>query len=804
MATVTLVRDLFRGYLPRETQQVNRRRTVRSLAPKGRACVAICNGRVLTRRGGGWDRRLVEHDHLVFVVLPRGGGGGSNPLKIVLTIALLVFAPYAAPALAGALGVSVGVATLGITAVGNFLIGKAFPDPKPSANSALSKIAAASPTYSIAAQGNAVRLDQPIPAHYGALPVYPDFACAPYARYESQEQYLYLFLCVGWGEFAVWDVQVGGVNLPALPGTAEWAVYEPAVHYDQANWYTSPDVASVDLNDGEWAGPVPLCPAGTVIDYVEIDAYCGKGLGKVTSSGITSLTYSLEIEVTEIGDDEAPIGTPVVLVGYWDSGVFYSGASPSYSAATQTPQRNTYRFALPSTARWSARVRRTDIRDTSNSALHDVSMTALRGRLVTGVSADDLWWGVTVVWVRLAAKAVAGLSNTRVNLWAERVNLPRWVISGGTGHWEPVRLVGDPPVGYWTRKNWYAEVSGVRVSNDASCSNPVWASLDIATNAVYGAGVSTAKLDQSELVSLVADIEAGPGCKTFDGRFDTQQGWWDALTQVCDAVRMRPFFQGGRLRFVRDVPRLVPAMLFSPGQIVAGSLALTYQMPSSEGWDGVEVQYFDRVLRRTRRVLVPIGAASTNPKPVPLFGVVTASDALAEGQYLARKFLYRRGAVSWECEAEGLAVSFGDLVAINHDLPRWGGSSEIVEWDSVGQIATVRDSVDVDGWPAYVAVRLPTGALTTHLAVSAPPSASGSHWIDSTRCVLPALASVIEAYGGVSSARPISILLSDSGSWSVSPDSHGLYELAIVTAIRPTQDLRCTIEAEIYDSRVWG
>jgi len=37
-----------------------------------------------------------------------------------------------------------------------------------------------SPTYSLQAQGNSARLEQPIPVQYGRMLAWPDFAAQPY------------------------------------------------------------------------------------------------------------------------------------------------------------------------------------------------------------------------------------------------------------------------------------------------------------------------------------------------------------------------------------------------------------------------------------------------------------------------------------------------------------------------------------------------------------------------------------------------------------------------------------------------
>ncbi|TAN59434.1 MAG: phage tail protein, partial [Magnetospirillum sp.] len=39
-------------------------------------------------------------------------------------------------------------------------------------------------------------------------------------------------------------------------------------------------------------------------------------------------------------------------------------------------------------------------------------------------------------------------------------------------------------------------------------------------------------------------------------------------------------------------------------------------------------------------------------------------------------------------ELEGMIPTYGDLVAITHDMPRWGQGGEVVDWDSSGNAGT--------------------------------------------------------------------------------------------------------------------
>ena len=94
-ALCVTVRDPFRPLEHRTVQPVGRRRRIRALAPKtDKPFIALLNGKPVIRRA--WNRKLRDGDTLAFMVLPQGGGGGSNPMRMILMIAVAFFAPYVA------------------------------------------------------------------------------------------------------------------------------------------------------------------------------------------------------------------------------------------------------------------------------------------------------------------------------------------------------------------------------------------------------------------------------------------------------------------------------------------------------------------------------------------------------------------------------------------------------------------------------------------------------------------------------------------------------------------------------------
>ena len=245
-AAVLTIHNPFDPLGSRRILPVSRRRRIRALAPRGnRPVIAMLNGRPVLR--AEWRRKLADGDQLVFCVLPRdgAGNGGSNPLRVILSLAVLVFAPWAAGALLGANAATVLVGsftlgqatTLGIALAGNAVVNALLPTRQPA------QLPAPSPTYSIGAQGNTARLDQAIAVQYGRLLVYPDFAAQPYVEFAGNEQYLYQLLCLGAGDYDIEEIRIEDTEISAFTEIETEIVMNASVWSCVWHWHLHPAAA---------------------------------------------------------------------------------------------------------------------------------------------------------------------------------------------------------------------------------------------------------------------------------------------------------------------------------------------------------------------------------------------------------------------------------------------------------------------------------------------------------------------------------------------------------------------------------
>ena len=92
MSTVIYLENGLNPHLRRVEQRAG---SIRDLAPTWNiAFVAFVDGHAVLR--ADWERVLEDGQVLAFIeahAIPQGGGGGSNPLRMVLMIAVMVYAP---------------------------------------------------------------------------------------------------------------------------------------------------------------------------------------------------------------------------------------------------------------------------------------------------------------------------------------------------------------------------------------------------------------------------------------------------------------------------------------------------------------------------------------------------------------------------------------------------------------------------------------------------------------------------------------------------------------------------------------
>lgn len=634
----------------------------------GQPYIVFVNGEVRLR--AEWSETVVGRGDVVHLVpLLQGGEGGSDPMAAVLMIGLAIAAPVAGGLIAQGLGLGSftvfgqaiawkSVFGLAVMMGGGLLINSVLAPPtKPPGNS-LSDALQASPTYNLQAQGNQARIGQPIPDIYGRCRVYPDLAAMPYAEYAGNEQFLYQLHCIGQGSYDVEQILVEDTPITSFAEvTTQVVAPGQSVTLFPTAVTTSVEVSGQEALNGTPLGPFVANAFSSPADAIGIDVVASRGLYYAgDDGGLIAKTITWRVEAQ-------PLDAAGVPLGPWET-----LGDETLTAATATPLRRSYRYARTA-GRWQVRLTRTNAKDTSTRAGHELNWVGLRAY---HPGAQD-YGNVTLLAVRMrATNNLSSQASRKINAWVTRM-LPQW----------------NPTTDTW--------------SAAAATRNPAWAIANIA-RASYGGRRPDNRIDLDGLAAL-ASVWAARG-DTFDAVFDSETDVWEAITRAARVGRAIPVLQGDVLRVVRDEPISVPTAMFTPRNIVRGSLRLSFNLQTEDSADCVEVEYFDFALGRAATVLAtPSGSSAARPAKVQLFGCSNRTQAWREGMFVAADASKRRIRVAFETELEGLIPLRGDLIGVSHDVPAWGVGGEVVAWDAGTLTATLSEPVTFGVGTHYIALR---------------------------------------------------------------------------------------------------
>lgn len=631
--------------------------------------ICLIDGEALLRKD--WDNPL--HSGIVsFVSLPLGGGkkGGSNPLNVVLMVALVVATIYTGGVVGAAYGaVWGGVAAAGVSIGGSMLINALVPPPKPSLNGMSSSLSATSPTYSLQAQGNEARLGNPIPVIYGRHLIYPDFASQPYYTYINDEQYVYQLHCIGQGEYNIENIRIEDTPISSF-SEITYQIINPGQKNTlfRDDVVTSAEVAGQELLQNKICGPFVVNPTESEIDTIQIDMAFQRGLYYANDNGtMANKTIQWRVEAQKINDDFEAIGSWIVL------------GTESLTSNNHNAMFRTYSYAVAA-GRYLVRATRLDVKDTSSRAGHEIRWAAAKGFILS----EPDYGNVTLLAIKMkATDNLSQRSSRMVNCIVTR-KLPTWSPSG------------------WTDK--------------VPTQSIAWALADI-LKATYGAKLADKSIDLEALYQL-DQVWTARGDK-FNAVFDSKLTVYEALSRAAKVGRAVPFIQGGIVRFVRDEPKTIPVALFGPRNIVENSLSIQYIMPSEETADSVCVQYFSEKTWKASEIVGSFeGSSSDKTATVELFGCTKKEQAQREAVYMALANRYRRRIVTFSTELEGLIPSYGDLIAITHDMPHWGQGGEVIGVE--GNVLTLSEPVHFDEDKThYLTLRTRTGTMSGPYEVTA-------------------------------------------------------------------------------------
>lgn len=692
---------------------------INDFAPSSGRVLCQVNGVYVSRRD--WWQPVRAGDVIVFSQVPQGGG--SDPLRTILQIAVL----FAASMVGGPWGAAIAIG-------GTFAINALLPPPPLNLGAAGGQ--APSPTYSVVFQGNQARLGQSIPERFGQEAVFPDFAAQPYSYYEDDDQFYCAVLCLGIGEFNVLqlalddsdirnfqDIEFAVVGPGQTSRASDFDTYETLADQSIAadNIVTAPEVSGQELINTSWVGA--FCPvrAGLTLDTIFIDlVFPGLGTYDEGDGSLNSRTITWQVGVRLVDDAGTALEpwrtiATQSLTRATDEAVRVSYA---YSAASHSISVGGFDTGVTvagpiSVGRYEVRLRRVSVRSRDRLALNDMVWAGLRARLsVPGVTREDCTY---VVVKARANEQLSGLSQRRFRVLAQRL-IERYDTDTETWDASPLTVARN-----FTR-------------------NPA----EIARYVMRRRGLADSRIDHvtlDELRDLYDERQ-----DRFDFSFDSRVSFNDALTLVLRAGRARPLLRRGAVyTAVRDELQTLPVAMFVPRNMDRDSFSIDVALTTEETPDAVQYRYRDGRFGGDERVvfaqvhngtvyayaadasgvpLRPAGVpAPTRVQEERLDGIVGLSHALREAAYFVAQAHYRRMFPAWSTNLEGLLPSYGSLVGIAHDVARWGQSGDVVSWDAgTLTLTTTEPLVWTEGGTHYVRLQTNTGGVGA--AILATPGAA--------------------------------------------------------------------------------
>lgn len=452
----------------------------------------------------------------------------------------------------------------------------------------------------------------------------------------------------------------GTYTVASVAGNGAW------VQVDQSLVDETRTGAVVSSQLTGWSGWVEITGAADAATDIEVDLVAPRGLGVYVSGALFPVQVDAEIQVQGIDANGDPAGS-----------VYTHTCSLVRGQAKAA--RQSYQWANPTAYdRVRIRYRRTTQENLAGDHLDTVVIGAAKAYLSDKVT----YPGVTVLAVK--AKASEQLTAQQA---------------------QQVSVVATRKLPIWNGSTWSAPTA---------TRSPAWAMADVLRGS---AALPDSQIDLPALLAL--DATWSSRGDYFDGVFDQELTVWEALEKIARAGRGQPVLSGGVVTVIRDQSRSVRTAMFTPANILPGTLNIAYRLPQEADPDGTEVAWIDpaNAWQPAHVEYREGGGAIASPQTFDLFGVTNLAQATREATYLDRCRLYQRKVLSWETEMDGHLVSVGDLVGLSHDVLGHGQSAELIAVD--GTTYTASEPFGWSGGSHSVLFRRPDGSAAGPYAVTA-------------------------------------------------------------------------------------
>lgn len=584
---------------------------------------------------------------LTFRIVPAdsGGGGSKDPIRAILTIAVIVAAMYFPPAWgltgAGAAFASAAIVGVGMLAV-NALAPIRIPKQPRDDDSGGERL-----------QGTRNRVNQwgTVPTLFGRHRVYPYYAARPYTEMASYQQFLRVLLCVGHGPL---EIQLDSQGRPDIR-IGETPIYEYG--RVQVEW-------NGNLQPGE---TMPGFANQVIEEQVGVRLTADIERIRTTEPDVNEITVEIDYPVGLFRASDSGKRRPN---GVWMRVAYRAVGDTEWIEVTEPPRKPDNNPFTNYNGPEDEIMMRTHTWDKARPVRLAHHWAVPQGQyevLCERLSPDEdemprrvseSWWGVL-----RSIRHVSPLNHDRpLAMLSLRIRATEQL----QGVLDQVNLVATSIAPTWTGTEWV----------DAPTSNPA-SMMRLALQGVANPRpLLDAALDLEALASWYILCEAQLGGTPF--RFNQYRETADSLPEVvadiCAAGRAVPTLGiDGRWSVIPDTLRFNPVQHVTPRNSWGfSSERLFVRQPHA--W---RVRFINELMdwQADEYIIYDEGYSAGNAtlfEQLELPGVTHPDQVWRLGRYLIANARLRREIYSFNMDFEHMVFTRGDLIRATHDVTLWG------------------------------------------------------------------------------------------------------------------------------------
>ena len=640
--------------------------------------VVYLDGHVIERRL--WSKVRVKQGVTV-TFAPRLGDNTilRSTLAIVIAVAAMVVAPYAAPAIVSgfaAIGVTVTVATAtalvagGVMLAASLALNALFPTRPP----AMPGSESAASLNSIQGAQNQTNPFGPIPVVLGRHRQSPYYAAKAYTEIVGNDQYLRLFFCLGYGPLEIEDIRIGETPLTSF-GDYEIQVRQgfdddvfPTLYPGQVD----EQALSITMGGSDEGPPAWYVRTTSVdTDEISIDVTATEGIFRVNKKTGKIDDYSVRVEA-----EYAPAGS-----GAWvtfDALSFYKSVSPSRMGLRLVVARGQY----------DVRVRKAQAENQEEEVKDTVVWTALRSIR----KADPITFPHPLALVALRIRASNQLSGVIDTFNCVTTSLVK-AYSGTGSVWNDN-----------TASQWPPDLFRHVLQGKANARPRTDAQIDLEGLQEWWAFCVAKGLKFNQVINSVGSV-------------------YDKLADIAAAGRAVVTFIDGKWGVVWDRPADSIVQHFTP----RNSWGFQGQKPYAQQPHGWRVKFINEENGFTadERIVYDDGYDASNAtlfEGLEFPGVTDPDLIWKHGRFHIAQSRLRPEKFSLNVAWEHLVCTKGDRVRVTHDVPLIGLASGRIK-QIAGQVITLDEEVTIEDGKTYaVHVRVAADARVVDRSVDATPA----------------------------------------------------------------------------------